>query len=111
MRTRVMLPFPCKKDSSSMVAVGVLIVCGLWLGCGRDQEASDAVVSDEPTLSVFTSSLFGVDFLDRDKGWAVGKLGVLSTLTMVGKTGGQRRAVLICTFLTCALLTLKTAGL
>jgi len=70
-----MLLFPRKQRLSRIVAVWVLIACGLWLGCSRDQGASDAVGSDEPTLSIFTSSLFGVDFIDREKGWAVGKLG------------------------------------
>ena len=75
MGIHVMLPFHCKQRLSSTVAVWLLIVCGLWLGCGRDQGASDAIVSEEPILSIFTPSLFGVDFIDRDKGWAVGKLG------------------------------------
>ena len=70
-----MLPYHRKQRLSSIVAVWALIVCGLWLGCSRDRETSDIVINDEPVLSIFTSSLFGVDFIDRNKGWAVGKLG------------------------------------
>ena len=44
MRIHEMLPFHRKQRLSSLVAVGVLIVCGLWSGCSRDQGSSDATV-------------------------------------------------------------------
>ena len=71
-----MFPFHLKKRLCETFLAGVLIMlCGLWTGCSREQSVSEVISNSEPTLGIFTSSLFGVDFVDPDKGWAVGKLG------------------------------------
>lgn len=53
----------------------IIVISAIWIGCGNRQESSDSKASDEATLGFFVSSLFGIDFIDNQKGWAVGKLG------------------------------------
>ena len=52
-----------------------IMISAVGIGCGSGQDSSDVTASDERTLGIFTSSLFGLDFIDKRKGWAVGKLG------------------------------------
>ena len=52
-----------------------IMISAAGTGCGSGQDSSDVTASDERTLGIFTSSLFGLDFIDKNKGWAVGKLG------------------------------------
>ena len=71
-----MLSFNAKAKCAGCVFIVLLIVSSaLWIGCGREQGSSDFIIGDEPTLGIFTYSLFGLDFIDKKKGWAVGKLG------------------------------------
>ena len=86
MRIKAMFPYHPEQRLCETFLTGVLIMlCGLWAGCSRDQGSTEVIPGSEPTVGIFTSSLFGLDFLDGEKGWAVGKLGGIAHTDDGGK--------------------------